>query len=132
MEYDSMLNELYKKMPEKTLAKERFELPLVNSMLQGSKTIVHNFDKILKAIRRDENSILKYLAKELATAATISEGKLMLKGKFSSEQLQRIIADYTNRYVLCKECKRPDTKVIENKGVKMLKCEACGALAPIA
>ena len=68
----------------------------------------------------------------MATAATISEGKLMLKGKFSSEQLQRIIADYTNRYVLCKECKRPDTKVIENKGVKMLKCEACGALAPIA
>jgi translation initiation factor 2 subunit 2 len=132
MEYESMLTDLYKKMPEKTLSKERFELPLVNSMIQGSKTIVHNFDKILKAIRRDEDSILKYLTKELATAATMSEGKLILKGKFTSEQLQRVIADYTNRNVLCKECKRPDTKVVENKGVKMLKCEACGAVSPAA
>lgn len=127
-----MLDDIYKKMPEKTLAKERFELPMVNSIIQGSKTIVHNFDKILKAIRRDEALILKYLTKELATAAIISEGKLVLKGKFSNEQLQRVINDYTNRHVLCKECKRPDTKVIESKGVKLLKCEACGALAPVA
>ena len=132
MEYEEMLDSIYKKMPEKTLLKERFELPLVNSIIQGSKTIVHNFDKILKAIRRDEISILKYLTKELATAATISEGKLILKGKFRSEQLQRVITEYTNRHVLCKECKRPDTKVIESKGVKMLKCEACGAVSPVA
>ena len=32
---------------------------------------------------------------------------------------------------LCKECGKPDTKFKEMKGIKMLKCDACGAMTPV-
>lgn len=131
MKYKEMLERAYKSMPEKTLKRERFEMPKVQCFVQGSKTVVSNFSKILNTINRDEKHALKYITKQLATAASIDSGRLVLKGVFSQEQIQRIIEDYIKAFVLCTECGRPDTKIIEQKGVKMLKCTACGAIAPL-
>lgn len=131
MEYEKMLKKAYEGLPEKSLTKERFELPEVDSIIQGNKTVIRNFEKIIKIINRDCSHISKFLSKETATAAVPQEDKLILKGKFSSEKLQRIFEDYLKRFVLCKECGKPDTKIKEYKGIKMLKCEACGALFPI-
>ena len=55
----------------------------------------------------------------------------MLVGKFSNQQINEIIVSYTNQFVLCPECKRPDTNVVEKQGVRMLKCEACGAISAV-
>ncbi len=131
MRYEEMLERAYKSMPEKTLKRERFEMPKAQSFIQGNRTIVTNFSKILDTINRDEKHALKYITKQLATAASIDSGRLVLKGVFTPEQIQNIIADYIKTFVLCPECGRPDTKVIEQKGIKMLKCTACGAIAPL-
>ncbi|MCD6247263.1 MAG: translation initiation factor IF-2 subunit beta [Candidatus Diapherotrites archaeon] len=131
MKYEEMLERAYKSMPEKTLKRERFEMPKVQCFVQGNRTVVNNFSKILSTINRDEKHALKYITKQLATAASIDAGRLVLKGVFRQEQIQRIIDDYIKTFVLCTECGRPDTKIIEQKGVKMLKCTACGAIAPL-
>jgi hypothetical protein len=39
--------------------------------------------------------------------------------------------EYVNRYVICKECKRPDTKLVKEDRISFLKCEACGAKSSI-
>jgi translation initiation factor 2 subunit 2 len=129
--YNEMLERAYKSMPEKSLKKERFEMPKAQSFVQGTRTFVSNFSKIMNIINRDEKHALKYITKQLATAANIDAGRLVLKGIFTQEQVQRIIEDYIKAFVLCPECGRPDTKFIEQKGIKMLKCTACGAIAPL-
>ena len=131
MEYEKMLDRLYMMLPEKTASKERFEMPQLDLSVQGKKTIIRNFSQALKTVGRVEKQFYKYVTKETATAATIDEGKLILNGKFFAENLNRLWHNYLNEYVLCHECKKPDTQIIERRGVKVLKCTACGAISAI-
>jgi len=50
--------------------------------------------------------------------------------RFSETQVNEFFKNYLNQFVLCHECKKPDTHFEDMKGVKMLKCEACGAVSP--
>lgn len=130
--YDELLVKAYHSIPQKALTHERFEIPRVDSFIQGTKTIVKGFNILIKDMRRDKKHFLKWLTKE--TAAPISEGnnQLIINGKIGAIQLNKLIESYFNQFVLCPECKKPDTNVITQDGVKMLKCEACGAIKPIS
>ena len=132
MQYEEMLDGLYKALPERTKKHERFEIPQADSFLQGNKTIVKNFSALLKVIGRSEKHLFKFLTKETATAASVDEsGRLILNGKFYPQQVNDLIKSYVKQFLLCPECDRPDTKVVEKQGIKMLKCEACGAVSAI-
>jgi len=132
MEYEKMLDRLYAGLPESSKKHERFEMPEAESFIQGSKTIVKNFSSILKVIDRDSKHLFKFLAKETATSAAIDDNsRLVLSGKFGRDQVNKLISDYITQFILCPECKRPDTKVVEKQGVRMLKCEACGAISSV-
>ena len=71
-------------------------------------------------------------AKETATSAAIDDNnRLVLNGKFNREQVNRLVESYVTQFILCPECKRPDTKVVEKQGIRLLKCEACGAISSV-
>ena len=126
-----MLERAYSSLPKHALAKERFEMPSAESHIQGNKTIIKNFSQLVKAINRPEKHIFKFITKETATAATAGEGKLVLNGKFSNEQVNSLFKSYIEQFLLCHECKKPDTRIIEQQGVKVIKCDACGAISPL-
>ncbi len=130
-DYDKLLDRARAALPEKTLAFERFETPAIESFFQGSKTIIKNFDVILQKIRRPPEMLAKYFSKELAIPATMEGSKLVLHGKFYERNLRDKLQAFVDAAVVCKECKRPDTKIQEKDGVKTLICEACGARAPV-
>ena len=130
MEYEKMLDRLYLSLPKKALEKSRFEIPQVEAFIQGNRTMVKNFSQLAKTLRREEKHLFKFMTKELATAASVEEGRLVLNGKFVQPQLKKIFDNNVKTYVLCKECQKPDTKFVEKQGVKMIKCEACTAEHP--
>ncbi len=80
---------------------------------------------------RDPLQILKYLAKEMATAGSFEGGKGYFQGKFSRETINRLIGAYSNRFVICPVCHRPDTRVERRDRLSFLVCEACGARSSI-
>jgi len=131
MEYEKMLTRAYATMPKQALTKERFEIPVIDSLVQGTKTQVKNFAQVIKTIGREEKHVLKFFTKELAVPITSTEGKLQIGGKVSNAQLNEIFQKYVKMFVLCHECQKPDTKIIEQHGVKVLKCDACGATSPV-
>ena len=131
MNYDKMLDRLYLSLPKQALVKERFEVPKIDSLIQGKKTIIRNFGQIIKTINRKEKHLFKFITKETATAATISEGMLILNGKFSQQQISNLFENYIKEYLLCHECGKPDTHFTYQQGVKIMKCEACGAVSPV-
>lgn len=132
MEYEEMLDRVYAALPEKTKKHERFQMPEAESFIQGNRTIVKNFGQLLKSINRDSAHFCKFIARETATSNTIDEaGRLVLTGKFSRQQISDLVKSYVEQFVLCPECKKPDTKVVEKQGVRMLKCEACGAISAV-
>jgi translation initiation factor 2 subunit 2 len=129
--YEELLAQARKALPEKTQGAERFEPPVVESFMQGSKTEIRNFEVICQKIRRDKQLLLKYFAKEMAIPTTLDGSRLVLHGKFNERMLNEKLRNFIEAYVICKECKRPDTKIVDQSGFKTLICEACGARAPI-
>jgi translation initiation factor 2 subunit 2 len=45
--------------------------------------------------------------------------------------LNNAISKYAETYVICKECGKPDTKIVKKGNFPFLKCLACGAQNPI-
>ncbi len=129
--YLEMLKRLRKQVPVVTSSGERFEIPKAKCLVFGSKTVVVNFKDIVDRLNRDEEHVLQFLCRELATAGVIRGEKAEFQGKFTEEQVNKKIEKYTKMYVLCPECNKPDTKIIKQGRLYFLKCEACGAISSI-
>lgn len=110
---------------------DRFEVPVADTRKEGSKTIIPNFSDIASKFGREEKHLSKYVQNELGTAGHIEGKELVLNGEFRRGSIQGKIQQYAEEYVFCPECSRPDTKIVKEKGVEMLKCQACGARTPI-
>jgi len=122
-----MLKEGRKHLPKSVLEKSRFEIPRVMGHIQGNRTIISNFKQIADTLGRPPEHLLKYLQKELATPGEIKPKGLILGSKVAASMVNSKIRDYANKYVLCPECGKPDTKLIEQGKAYLLKCTACGA-----
>jgi translation initiation factor 2 subunit 2 len=129
--YDALLDRALGGITKRGSSGERFELPVASVSIIGARTIVNNFADVVDRLNRDPHHVLKYLAKEMATAGSYEGGKGYFQGKFSRETINRLVGVYTNRFVICPVCKRPDTKVERRERLSFLVCEACGARSSI-
>lgn len=126
--YQKMLEEVRKGLPEIVFIKERFEIPKVLGHIQGNRTVISNFLQIASDLRRDVDHFLKYVLKELATPGEIKKsGALILGTKVPASRINEKVRQYANEFVLCFECGKPDTTLIKEGGVTYMKCTACGA-----
>lgn len=130
-DYSSLLKKAYKTLPEINKATERFEVPKVSGHVEGNKTIINNFKVIVDVVRREQEHLLKYLQRELATPAFIDDSRLVLNRKISSSIINEKIEKYVKTFVLCPECGKPDTQIIKDERLTTIKCQACGAKHPI-
>lgn len=130
-EYEKLLKRALSQIPEVTSKTERLGLPRLQHIRIGMRTIISNFKEIADALNRKPQHILKYLSGEMATAGTIQGSRVILQGKFSPETFERLLQRYMETYVVCPVCKRPDTKIMREKRLSFLVCEACGAKSSI-
>ena len=82
-------------------------------------------------LNRDPQHVLKFLTKELATAANVDGGRVVFQGVFGPDSLNRLIKIYVEKYVICPICGRPDTKISKQDRFLFLECEACGARSSV-
>jgi len=128
LSYHELLHRLRVKMgtPTKSTA-TRLELPEPQVIWVGNKTILRNFAEYPKLLRRDAEKILMFLAKELATAASIDGERAIFIGRKEKQSFTVLLNRYMRDYVLCPVCGSPDTRVEKVKRLQFLLCEACGA-----
>lgn len=130
--YEDLLENAYKNVPEKLSSGERFEIPKLESFAEGNKTIVRNFGAAVDTIRRKREDVMKFLSKELAVPVNIDGDRLILQRKFFGDLINKKFEDYVTSYVICKQCKKPDTHIEEmGHGLRNIVCEACGARNPV-
>ncbi len=130
MEYSQLLEKAYKEV-KPVKSSERFEIPKVKGLIEGNKTIITNFSQICSALRRQPEHLSKFLLRELATPGVLQKERLILSRKVSMERIDEKIASYVEEFVLCKECKKPDTELIKQDNFMFLHCLACGAKHPV-
>jgi translation initiation factor 2 subunit 2 len=129
--YDELLKRACSQMPEVSLKQERLELPRLFVNTVGMRTIISNFKEVADSLDRDPQHILKFLTREMATAATFHDTRAIFQGKFHRDSFERLLQRYLESYVICPVCKRPDTKVVKEKRLSFLVCNACGAKSAI-
>lgn len=131
MDYDKMLQKGREDIPEDVASGRRFEIPDVETRKEGSKTVIQNFGALADRFNRSKQHLSKFLLGELGTAGHVDGSDLVLNGSFRRGKIDEKVQEYAAAYVVCPECERPDTKLQKEKGVELLKCEACGARTPI-
>ncbi len=125
--YENLLDEAYKKVKVVNLSSERFEVPKAEGMVSGKNTIITNINSIASYIRRPVEHLAKFLQKELAVSGGIENDRLILNTRLDSSRVNEKVALYAKEFVICNECKKPDTEIIVEKGIKLKHCLACGA-----
>jgi len=126
-DYEKLLEQAYKKLPDLSKDKGRFEIPKLASGVIGNRTIIKNLVPAAKHLDRDSQQLLKYISKELATSGHISGNTAEFIGKFGRVQIDQKFDRYVKDYVLCKGCGKPDTTLVKEGRQMFLKCNACGA-----
>lgn len=129
--YDDLLDRARGKLPEEISHHERFQTPEVDAMVEGNTTILRNFNEIVDKINRNPEKVLKYLLRELGTAGERENERVVFKGKISPKKIKNKLEGYVEKYVLCPECGRPDTRLVKEGRVTIMRCDACGAHGPI-
>ena len=119
------------KLPQVQSKSERFEVPKVRGHVEGNKTILVNIYAIADLIARSPDHILKYLQRELATPGYFQEKRLIFGRRLSSAMINDKLRKYVETFVLCDQCKKPDTQLLTEEGRIIKKCTACGTKVPV-
>jgi translation initiation factor 2 subunit 2 len=124
--YDDLLKRAFAQIPQVSEKRERLELPRFYMNTVGMRTIISNFKEISDALDRDPQHVIKFLTREMATAATFNDSRAIFQGKFQRDSFERLLQRYLEGYVIC-----PDTKIVKEKRLSFLVCNACGAKSSI-
>ncbi len=126
-QYVELLDRAFSKLPSLSAEKSDFVIPKAEVLSEGVKTIIRNIAQIADRARRSEEEISRYVSKELSVPVSVSEHRMIISGRFNPDDINRKVTRYFELYVICKECKKPDTKLVQAEKGLYLVCEACGA-----
>jgi translation initiation factor 2 subunit 2 len=130
MDYESLLKRGMDKVPKDIEGSGRFHIAKPVIEKAGARTIITNFLEIAGSLRRDPDDMFKFMLQQLATKGDLVGQRATIQGVFTQEQVARKIDLYLKMYVLCPKCGKPDTKLVHEKGVELIRCEACGEKSP--
>jgi translation initiation factor 2 subunit 2 len=127
--YEQLFDRAMKQIPEdaKKKTEDRFQVPSVQLMVQGNRSLWQNFQEIITIMNRPGKEVLKFVSGQLATAGTIEGSNAIFNGKFTAAAVDDVLARYVDSYVICPVCGRPDTTMAKEKSAYYLHCSACGA-----
>jgi len=126
-----MLKRARAQLPPEMFEHKRFELPQPHGSIIGMRTILHNYKEICEVVNRDPRHVLKFLSKEMATSGALDGTRAIFHGKFNRDTLRRLMKRYVDEFVMCPVCKRPDTKIVKERRLSFLICDACGARSSV-
>jgi translation initiation factor 2 subunit 2 len=126
-----MLDEALKQVPKVSSEEGRLKVPEPDVETVGNRTTLRNLKEIANALNRKPNHLMKYLLRELGTAGNLEGTRGVFQGRFWKSALRERIDRYVEEFVICRECGKPDTEIVKEERIHMLKCEACGAKSSV-
>jgi translation initiation factor 2 subunit 2 len=129
--YAAMLERARTRLPPVQVGTDRFKVPEPDIMTDGKNTVIRNFQEITEVLRREPEHVIGHLARELGCPGVLDLPRGVLKSRIGKETISQRIREYTEKYVICSECKRPDTHLKRDGRLTLLICEACGAQRPV-
>ena len=130
-DYAALLQRARDKLPPVQVGTDRLQVPDPDVMTDGKNTVIRNLQEIAGVLRREPAHLIGHLARELGCPGVLDLPRGVLKSRISKDAIAQRIREYTEKYVICSECKRPDTHLQKEGRLTLLICEACGAQRPV-
>ena len=133
MEYATALDRAYDVLPETPQdGGDRLQVPDPEGQTDGAFTRLTNLEAIAKALGRESDHLHRSIQRDLGTSGQFDGSTARYSGTFDIADFEAAIDAYVTEFVTCSECGLPDTRLVTEDGVDMLRCEACGAFRPVA
>jgi len=129
--YKELLKRVQSETSTKKFEEDRFKIPRADVFYEGNTTVLRNFEKISNTINRDTDHLLKFFLGNIGTAGEIVGGRAIFQGKIPAKTIQDKLVEYIDTYVICSECKRPDTHLVKKDRTILIRCDACGAFRAV-
>lgn len=131
MDYENHLSRAIEETPDIDGSSSRFSIPDPEIRQEGNTAVYENFQTTVDRLGREDTHLMQFLQNELGTSGGIDEsGRARLTGSFKAQRVEEAVSAYADAYVICEECRLPDTRLEREQGAVLLRCEACGARSP--
>ncbi len=131
--YQELLGRVFKTLRAQNPAlsgdKKKFTMVPPQVARDGSKkTVFANVVDICKRMHRQPEHVIQFLFAELGTIGSVDGSqRLVIRGRFQPKQIENVLRRYITEYVICKTCKRPETKLTKENRIFFVTCEKCGS-----
>lgn len=110
----------------------RYKMPRITGKVEGRgngiKTVLMNITDVADALKREAPEITKFFGCELGAQTTYSaDNRAVVNGAHRDNDLQSHLSKYIENFVLCKNCRLPETHYKVKDGLISQKCLACGS-----
>mmetsp|Transcript_2128 Transcript_2128/g.4583 ORF Transcript_2128/g.4583 Transcript_2128/m.4583 type:complete len:408 (-) Transcript_2128:149-1372(-) len=111
----------------------RYRMPTVYGKIEGRgngiKTVVPNILDVALSLKRDAGEVNKFFGCELGSQTTYNadSDRAIVNGAHTDAVLQQLVHKYIELFVLCPNCRLPETEYKIKSGCIYHKCMACGA-----
>lgn len=114
----------------------RYKMPNLIVQFRKSKTYLDNVEEVFKCLcNYDDNAskrqyieLMKWLSYSLGTGFKVN----YLSGEHSDKDVQKLLNEYIDKFVLCGTCSSPETTMHSNGKYLYTTCKACGTESKIA
>jgi len=123
---DRFYDQLYKEYPSRKTEKV-YTIPPPKVFRHGGRAVIWgNFPQTCKSMKRDREHVKAFFLRELSAIGSLDvKGRFMIKGKYTSNNIEIILKKYIREYVACRTCKKPDTVIYKKNRLVYVKCNLC-------
>ncbi|CAE6426123.1 unnamed protein product [Rhizoctonia solani] len=113
----------------------RYKMPSLLTKIEGKgngiKTVIPNMSDVSRALSRPPTYPTKFFGCELGAQTTFDEkgDRYIVNGAHDATRLRELLDAFIDKFVLCAECKNPETDLIVDSRTENISrdCKACGA-----
>lgn len=111
----------------------RYKMPRITGKVEGRgngiKTVLTNITDVAASLKREAPEITKFFGCELGAQTTYANDtdRAVVNGAHRDNDLQNHLSKYIENFVLCKNCRLPETHYKVKDGMISQKCLACGS-----
>lgn len=106
----------------------RYMMPRPSIQCDGRVTILSNTAGVCHSIGRTAVCLAQWFKVSLS-APVVSQGNIQVRKVLSQKDVEKLIYDFIDVFVLCPTCSNPETLMFLDRGHLKLRCVACGCTA---
>lgn len=110
----------------------RYKRPVISKKLEKNFIKIVNIDEISSSLERCDNELCQWFKKRIGTNVRVEGGSLIINSKKGGVvELEDILEEFIEGYVICRECGNPETWYSPYKTRVLLICKACGGVSKL-